>query len=170
MATVMLEESLHDDMADFRHADRHRRMLTRYTGRDAQTRRTRGIHQSLSVFLFAARQDQRPDTTLRPCAFASRAGPDRGTLVGGCVSRPQHREARVIGRVVGSLKTSTEIVLDRFARSLVLQIHQPGRRQHMAPAKVIMYEQAGPRHPSRAAAGAIRQSERQRPDDVWRGS
>jgi hypothetical protein len=134
----MLEESLHDDMVDFRHADQRRRMLTRYTGRDAQTRLTRGIHQSPSVFLFAARQDQRPDTILRPCAFASRTGPDRGTLLGGCVSRPQHREARVIGRVVGAFKTSAEIVLDRFARGHVSRIQHSGRWQHMAPAKVIM--------------------------------
>src|ERR1051326_8706143 len=124
----MLEESLRDDMVDFGHADQRRRMLNRYTGRDAQTRLTRGIHQSPSVFLFAARQDQRPDTILRPCAFASRTGPDRGTLLGGCVSRPQHREARVIGRVVGAFKTSAGNVPDRVGRGPAFSTPAPGSR------------------------------------------
>ena len=53
---------------------------------------------------------------------------------------------------------------DRVGR----EIDRAGRRQQIAPADMVVKEQAEPEQPGRAQAGVMRQNETQGPDDVGR--
>ena len=105
--------------------------------------------------------------------LATRAGDlgaraDRRAAVGR-VARVQHHETRVVDPAVGILEGAREQRLQRLAGRVAAHVERLGRRQQLAPADMVVEEQAEPDQPGRTQALGVRQHEAHRPDDVRRG-
>ena len=96
------------------------------------------------------------------------AGADVGAAVGG-VARGEHDEPRVVDEAVGIFEGArVSAGCERMADGVGGEIDRAGRRQQVAPADMVVKEQAEPQQPGRAQAGVVRQHETQRADDVGR--
>ncbi len=91
-------------------------------------------------------------------------GMDVGAVLAGG-DRVEHHQARIVHRAVGVLEATADLGLQRAAAG-----EAQGRAggQLLALAEVIVEEQAGADHQSRAQVRTVRQDEAQRLDDVRR--
>ena len=78
----------------------------------------------------------------------------------------EHHQARVLHPAIRVLVPPAIVLLQRASARVPAQIDARARRQPLAPAEVVVEEQAQPDHPPGPQPGVVRQHETQGPDDV----
>ena len=102
-------------------------------------------------------------TAIQSGAF--RTSPDIGAAIG-CVTGGERYQPGILNPAIGIGKSLFQALLQRIAAMIPEQIEALRRRKDVAPAEVIVEEQAETQQPGRTHAFVDRQHEAHRPDDM----
>ncbi len=166
----MLEHARHDDMAALDQADRRPAVVAHPVGQDLRDPRAGRVDDHPGARLLpgagASVQQRQPPMPVLACRRSElAANPDRRAPCGG-IHGVQDHQTRVVDPTVGVLEAAREAFLQHLARFVAAQVDGAAAGQALAPAEMVIEEQAQADQPGRPQAGVVRQHEAQRPDDV----
>ncbi len=131
---------------------------------DLEHRRPGGVDEGAGREL-AGRRLQLPPAFDPARSGQRRARADFGAMCHG-IKRIEHHQPGIIDPAVRILERRTELGLQRCASGVAVEVDRAGRRQVLAPADMVIEEQAKPQQPAWAQALHMRQDEAERVDDV----
>src|SRR5699024_5477300 len=85
-----------------------------------------------------------------------------------CIHGIEYHEAGVLRPAIGIDEAALVRVCQRLAAGMARQVDAAGRRQALAPAEVVVQQQASADQPGWSQAARMRHDKAQRPDDMRR--